>query len=149
MTGRVAIVLSLLTAVAAVPVLSARQPAESAAVYAARLSTVPIDLAMAETIAGRGAATATLSGQTLTVTGTFAGLRSPATIVRLHRGPNRGLRGPVLGELRVSAATRGEISGTIELTDAQVEDLQQGRLYLQLHSEGAPEGNLWGWLLAK
>jgi hypothetical protein len=25
--------------------------------------------------------------------------------------------------------------------------LRQGRMYLQLHSESAPDGNLWGWLL--
>ena len=149
MAGRVAVVLWLLATAGAVPALSVWQPAEPAPAYAARLSTVPIDLAMAETIAGRGAATATLTGQTLTVTGTFSGLRSAATVVRVHRGANRGLRGPAIGELMATAATRGEISGSITLTAAQVEDLERGRLYLQLHSQGAPEGNLWGWLLAK
>ena len=36
----------------------------------ARLAPVPIDVAMQETIAGLGSATATLSGTTLTVEGT-------------------------------------------------------------------------------
>ena len=27
-----------------------------------------------------------------------------------------------------------------------VADLEKGRLYVQLHSEKAPDGNLWGWL---
>jgi len=27
-----------------------------------------------------------------------------------------------------------------------VTDLASSRLYIQLHSEKAPDGNLWGWL---
>ena len=29
----------------------------------------------------------------------------------------------------------------------QLADLEKGRLYVQLHSEKAPDGNLWGWLM--
>ena len=29
------------------------------------------------------------------------------------------------------------------------DDLNRERLYVQLYSEKAPEGNLWGWLLAQ
>ena len=39
-------------------------------------------------------------------------------------------------------------SGTVELTKAQADDLAAGRLYIQIHSQKAPDGNLWGWLLA-
>ena len=46
-----------------------------------------------------------------------------------------------------SPATSGTITGSIELTREQADDLANGRLYIQLHSEKAPEGNLWGWLL--
>jgi hypothetical protein len=28
-----------------------------------------------------------------------------------------------------------------------VADLDKGRLYVQLQSEKAPDGNLWGWLM--
>jgi len=28
-----------------------------------------------------------------------------------------------------------------------VEGLRQGQIYLQIHSETAPDGNLWGWLI--
>jgi len=41
----------------------------------------------------------------------------------------------------------GTISGAFTLTSIQVADLEKGRLYVQLHSEKAPDGNLWGWLL--
>jgi CHRD domain len=120
--------------------------AQSGETFRARLSTVPIDLTMMSTVAGSGSLTAVLSGKKLTIAGTFDGLRSPATIARVHRGP-RGIRGPAMFDLAVSKATSGTVSGSLELTPAQIEDLRSGRFYVQIHSEGAPDGNLWGWLL--
>ena len=120
--------------------------AQSGETFRARLSTVPIDLTMMSTVAGSGSLTAVLSGKKLTITGTFDGLRSPATIARVHRGA-RGIRGPAMFDLAVSKATSGTVSGSLELTPAQIEDLRSGRFYVQIHSEGAPDGNLWGWLL--
>lgn len=121
--------------------------AQSSKSYRARLSTVPMDLTMASAVAGSGAVTAVLAGHTLTVTGTFEGLRSQATIAQIHKSPIAGVRGPVLFDLKASPGTSGTISGSIELTPAQVTDLDKRRLYVQLHSEKAPDGNLWGWLI--
>ena len=53
-----------------------------------------------------------------------------------------------IGDLAATSGTSGTITGSIELTKAQVDDLAAGRLYIQLHSEKAPDGNLWGWLFA-
>jgi hypothetical protein len=114
--------------------------------FKARLSTVPVDLAMLATVAGTGSVTAELSGARLTINGTFAGLRSPATVARLHKAP-MGLRGPAVSDLAVATATSGAVSGTLTLTNAQLEDLRRSRYYLQIHSEKAPEGNLRGWLV--
>lgn len=108
---------------------------------------VPIDLTMRKTVTGSGTVTASLDGSTLVIDGTFKGLATPATVARVHRGANRGLRGPAIADLQVEAATSGAIRGKVTLTAEQVDDLQKGRLYLQLHSEKAPDGNLWGWLL--
>jgi hypothetical protein len=116
--------------------------------YRARLSVVPIDLAMQATIAGSGSVTATLKGTTLTITGTFSGLKTAATVARVHRSPRTGMRGVPIGDLTATANTSGALSGAIELTKDQLDDLAAGRLYVQLHSEKAPDGNLWGWLLA-
>ena len=116
--------------------------------YRARLSVVPIDLAMQATIAGSGAVTATVKGSTLTVSGTFSGLKTAATVARVHRSPRTGMRGAPIGDLTATSGTSGTITGTIELTKDQIDDLAAGRLYVQLHSEKAPDGNLWGWLLA-
>ena len=120
--------------------------AQGNAQYRARLSPVPLDVVMQATIAGSGTATATLTGSRLAIAGTFSGLRSPATIARVHVA-DKGLRGAPVFDLTVSASTSGAISGTLDLTPAQVEDLTKSRFYIQVHSEKAPEGNLWGWLL--
>ena len=115
--------------------------------YRARLSVMPLDIAMQATMAGSGSVTATVKGTTLVINGTFAGLKAAATVARLHRGPKMAMRGAAIGDLTVTAAASGTISGSIELTKSQLEDLAANRLYVQLHSEKAPEGNLWGWLL--
>ena len=112
-----------------------------------RLTTVPMDGGMRNTVAGSGSATASLSGATLSITGTFDGLKSPATAATVHGGAAKGVRGPSLGDLVVSKATRGTLTGSINLTPEQVKGLREGRLYVELASEKAPEGNLWGWIL--
>ena len=115
--------------------------------YKVRLTTVPMDGGMRSTVAGSGAATATLAGTTLAIAGTFEGLRSSATAARLHSGLAKGVRGASVAELVVSKATKGTLTGSISLTPEQVKGLREGRLYVELASEKAPEGNLWGWLL--
>jgi hypothetical protein len=116
--------------------------------YRGRLSLMPLDIAMQNVIAGSGMATANLKGSTLSINGTFTGLKTPATTARLFRSPKPGMRGTPIGELTVAGETNGTISGSIELTKDQISDLAAGRFYVQLHSQKAPEGNLWGWLFA-
>ena len=125
---------------------AAQGPGTSGETFRARLTTVPVEATMLPTVAGSGSLTAVLAGRKLTITGTFEGLRSPATVARIHRGA-RGVRGPAVFDLTVSKATSGSLSGSLDLTPAQIEDLRNARLYVQIHSEGAPEGNLWGWVL--
>ena|SRR6266567_995637 len=120
--------------------------AQAVKTFKARLSPVPIDVAMQATVSGTGLVTATLTGTRLVVNGTFAGLKSPATIVQIHKG-QRGVRGPAILDLKATNGTSGTISGEIDLSPQQVENLQKSWLYVQLHSEKAPDGNLWGWLL--
>ena len=115
-------------------------------VYRARLSVVPLDVAMQANVAGLGQVTATLNGNRLTVTGDASGLRSPATTVSIHRGP-KGIPGPAILQLTATKTANPTISGTLDLTPQQVEDLKGEQLYVQLNSERAPEGNLRGWLL--
>ena len=121
--------------------------AQSATVFKTRLSPVAMDATLRATIAGSGSASARLSGSRLVVTGSFEGLLSAATIAQVRRSPVTGVRGPAVFDLTVTRAASGTIAGSFDLTPGQTEDLRKGRFYIQLHSEKAPEGNLWGWLL--
>jgi len=105
---------------------------------------------MQTTIAGSGSLTATLTGKQLAIQGTFEGLRSPATSVEIHLAP-KGIPGPAIADLSsnlsVTKAEKGSVSGTLQLTPDEIADLRNGRLYVQIQSKSAPDGNLWGWLL--
>jgi CHRD domain-containing protein len=114
--------------------------------YRTRLSVVPLDVAMQANVAGQGSVTATLQGNRLTVSGTAEGLRSPATVAQIHRGPP-GIPGPAILDLTVTNSTTPAIGGTVELSPSMVQDLKNGQLYVQVNSERAPDGNLRGWLM--
>lgn len=120
--------------------------AQATTTLKARLAPVPIDVAMQATIAGGGTATATLSGTTLALDGTYQGLVTPATTVRVYESARPGIRGTLVGELASGGGTIGTFKGTITLTPAQAAAFANGLLYVQIQSEKAPDGNLWGWL---
>jgi hypothetical protein len=132
---------------AAVLSLSLMASAQGTERYKGRLSPVPVDTGMLDTVKGSGSVTAELVGSKLTISGTFSGLATPATIAQLHQGPNVGIRGPEIGDLTVTKATSGSVSGTIELKPLQLGQFKKGFFYVQIHSEKAPDGNLWGWLM--
>jgi CHRD domain-containing protein len=126
--------------------LLAQSSAPPATSFRARLSPVPVESSNASKITGSGTVTATLDGSKLTITGTFQGMKSPATIAQLHMAV-RGVRGPVEFDLTVDKSPSGNVSGTLTLTKVQIDTLRRGWYYVQIHAEQAPEGNLWGWLL--
>ena len=120
--------------------------AQEALVFKVRLSTIPVEAATVTGLTGSGSATASLEGNQLTVTGMFDGLQSPATSAKLHVAP-RGLRGPAMLDVDVTSGTSGKISGNLTLTEVQADHIRRWRVYLQVQSEDAPEGNLRGWLV--
>ncbi len=129
--------------------LDASLIAQGADRYTARLAWVPTGGGSGR-ISGGGLATATLSGRTLTIAGTFEGLGGPASVARLHRGIAKGARGAAIADLTVTKAVTGTVAGSVTLTPEQAQELGQGRLYVQVHSDKgvAPDGaNLWGWFL--
>lgn len=115
--------------------------------YVGRLSTVPIDTRTQAEITGMGAARASLDGNRLTIDGRFEGLQGPAISAHLHLGAATGVRGPAIDDLTATHDVEGTITGTVRLNNREIAALRAGRLYVQLESEAAPEGNLWGWLL--
>ena len=114
--------------------------------FRGRLSAVPVDFVTVETTRGVGSFTAVLEGDTLSIEGTFEGMNAPATAAHLHRA-FKGLRGPSLFTLTVTNETTGRVTGRLTLTDAQIQDLRSGRLYVQIHTAVNPEGHLRGWIL--
>ena len=110
-----------------------------------RLSPMPVTSATVKTITGQGQVTAKLNGSTLTIDGHFEGMSSPATMAHIHLGP-KAVPGPVILRLDVSAGNSGTISGSLTLSPEQVRALHAESLYVQIHSETNPEGELRGWL---
>jgi hypothetical protein len=141
-TARRVFVSTAALAVAALAFAAAAQQS-----FKVRLRPVPIEASTAANTTGAGEAFAELAGTRLTLRGDFAGLKGAATVARLHQGPVMGVRGPAIADVTVPAATSGTFSAEVALTAAQVEGLRQGHVYLQIHSETAPDGNLWGWLI--
>jgi hypothetical protein len=132
---------------AAALLLTILAQAQSTARFQTRLSPVAMDASMRATVAGSGSVSARLTGSKLEITGSFEGLRSPATLAQVRSSPVTGVRGPTLFDLTITKAATGAIGGSFDLTPEQIVSLRKGRLYIQLHSEKAPDGNLWGWLL--
>lgn len=115
--------------------------------YQIYLSALPFNDATQPVMQGKGTASATLDGETLTISGTFAGLTGPATKARLavSRGP--GIPGTPFAELVLSGGVSGKVTGQVKLDASQLVALRGRRLYIQIDSEKAPAGHLWGWLL--
>ena len=135
-----------MTALLVALALFAQSSAAPATSFRARLSPVPVESSTASKITGSGTLTATLDGSKLTISGTFQGMKSAATIAQVHMAM-RGVRGPVEFDLNVEKATSGTVSGTLTLAKIQIDTLRRGWYYIQIHAQDAPEGNLWGWLL--
>jgi hypothetical protein len=122
-------------------------PAFAVETYQANLGPMPLDQANRATKLGRGEATATLDGNILIVSGNFIGLPSPATKAHLYTSPAIGVPGGDGVDLVVTEAVNGTVSGQLTLNARQKTAFRTGRLYVQIDSQKAPTGNLWGWLL--
>ena len=117
-------------------------------VFRARLSPMPTTPQTVTEILGEGEVILTLSDNTLEVSGNFTGMSSIATGAHLHNGPP-AQPGPVVHTLEINQATSGEISASLELTDEQVEALQNNALYVQVHSVNNTPGELRGWIFLR
>jgi hypothetical protein len=128
--------------------LAASLPAQAANMNElhGRLSPMPVTALTVKTITGGGGFLASLSGNTLTITGQFEGMNSAATSAHVHQGP-KAQPGPVAFAIEVSQSTNGSVGGEVSLTPELIEALHSESLYIQIHSEGNPAGELRGWIL--
>lgn len=115
--------------------------------YQAHLSPMPHNDAMHPNFSGKGNAIATLAGDTMSLSGAFTGLASPATKAQICLSLAPGIPGKPIFEFQVPAGVEGKVTASFKLDKDQTAALQKGQLYIQIHSEKAPNGNLWGWLL--
>ncbi len=81
--------------------------------------------------------------------GSFSGLLGVPTSAHLCMGSLPGVRGPLIADLVVSPATSGRLSGTVQLNTQQLAALRKSSLYVEIDSGKAPEGDLWGWIMAR
>lgn len=96
----------------------------------------------------KGTANATLDGSELTVTGTFSGLQSDLYPVsgspaHVHLGAS-GESGDVLFGLNVTSSGQrsGEFTGTKKLNSNEEKAFEQGRLYVNIHSDSNRGGEI-------
>jgi len=124
-------------------------PALAATGFEAELDPAPFDASNKADTVGIGNVTASLDGRSLTITGTFSGLSSPATGAQLRMGLAMGVPGEAIGPLTLDKAASGAVSGKIDLTAKQLAALRARALYMRIDSAKAPDGNLQGWLEPK
>ena len=115
--------------------------------YQVHLSALPFTDATLPMMRGTGSATASLEGDTLSISGTFAGLTGPATKAHLSLSAAPGIPGVPLVDLTLTGDVAGKVTGQIKLIPSQLAALRSHKLYIQIDSEKVPSGHLWGWLL--
>jgi hypothetical protein len=113
-----------------------------------RLSPGPRNVGTRADSSGSGRIHADLRGDQLVLDGQYQGLLGAPTAAQLFMGPAPGVRGPKVSDLTISPAATGKISGTVRLNARQRAAFGKGGLYIEIDSAAAPEGDLWGWVLA-
>jgi len=122
-------------------------PLSAAEKYQVYLSAMPYLDANQPLMTGKGTATATLEGDTLTISGSFAGLSGPATKAHLSLSRGPGIPGAPFADLTLTGGVAGKVTGQTKLDPSQLVALRSNKLYIQIDSEKVPSGHLWGWLL--
>lgn len=118
----------------------------------ARLDSVAFTNETRRLVSGVGGVVATISdGGVVTLVGNYGGLASPATSIVVLKGPRTG----VPGQERLAAfpvaqpSTRGSFSERIRMSKSNLAALLAGQIYLQIVTETAPDGAIWGWIIRK
>jgi len=116
--------------------------------FSFRLSPGPRLVGTRAASSGEGTVTATLTGNILTLAGSYRGLLGNPSSARLMMGPAPGVRGVPVADLTVTPATQGQVSGSVRLNAAGMAAFHKGGLYLEIDSAEASDGDLWGWIMA-
>ncbi len=101
---------------------------------------------------GMGSVTATLSGTTLTLNGSYMHLSGPATMAHIHGPAAKTATGGVLFPITFTNegdVGSGKLSATLTLTAEQVTQLKDGLLYVNVHTDANKTGEIRGQLEVK
>ena len=105
-----------------------------------------------------GSAKVTIDGNKLSVEGTYTGLSGNATDAHIHGPSTEDATGPVFCNLSFQANPSGTLGGSPtgaaaanacsakELTDAQIKDFEDGKMYVNVHTAANPPGEIRGQL---
>lgn len=127
---------------------AAQTPDAQASVFSADLTST--NVVPPVHTAATGWVVAVLHGSTLQIDGAYGNLSSDlATNVRggihLHRGgPDEN--GAIVFELDHAGDRVGTFSGSFDLDQDQIQALQDGMFYIQIHSRSHPQGEIRGQL---
>jgi CHRD domain len=93
---------------------------------------------------GTGRMDGTLSRETkiLTYTVTYQGLSGPVTAAHFHGPADPGANAGVL--VPIQNATASPVNGKATLTDQQINDLMANKLYVNVHTQQNPNGEIRG-----
>ncbi|HEY3949436.1 CHRD domain-containing protein [Phenylobacterium sp.] len=126
---------TLFAAVAAVGLLVASAASAQMVHYTAKLAGKG---------SGSGDVMAMLDGKTFTYTVNYKGLSGPAVAAHFHDASAPGGDGPPI--VPTMNAGTSPIKGTATLTDAQIADLNAGKVYFNIHTSANPGGEIRGTL---
>ena len=100
-----------------------------------------------KTTNGTGSVKATLDTSTkvLTWDSTYSGLTGPATMAHFHGPAAAGANAGVV--VPWQNATSSPVHGTATLTDQQVQDLEGGKWYANVHTAANPGGEIRGQMV--
>ena len=78
----------------------------------------------------------------------YRGLTGPAKIVHFHGPKLPGMRAPEVIVMRMHPGA-SPVTGSLHVTDAQIDELKKGQWYANVHTDKYPDGEIRGWLTAK
>jgi CHRD domain-containing protein len=142
-----AVVVGLLTAGLAIAAKPAKSPSPSPKKYSAALN-VGQEVGVVKS-AKRGASgrfTATLSGTTLTYTLTFTHLSGAANAAHIHGPAARKVNAAVM--VGLCGPCTSPVHGTATVTQAQIDQLNAGKTYVNVHTTKNPGGEIRGQITA-
>jgi hypothetical protein len=128
---------TLFAAVAAMSLMVAGAASAQMVHYTAKL-------AGAAGVKGSGDVLAMLDGKTLTYTVNYKDLTGPAVAAHFHDATAPGGNGPPI--VPAKDVGTSPIKGTATLTDAQIADINAGKVYFNVHTAANPGGEIRGTL---